>query len=59
MYLFNISFKNILYIGKSIKIKPYGIYHLEHNDQNLTQFNLLEIERRYENQPSMLFVKFF
>jgi len=56
--LFNINFINMLYIGKSIKIKPDGIYHLEHNDHNLTQFNLLEIERRYENQPSIVFVKF-
>ncbi|CAF4178786.1 unnamed protein product, partial [Rotaria sordida] len=36
--------------GKSIKIIPYGIYQLDHNDRNLTQFNKLEIQRRYENQ---------
>ncbi|CAF1516398.1 unnamed protein product, partial [Rotaria sordida] len=36
--------------GKSIKIKPYGIYQLDHNDRNLTQFNKLELQRRYENQ---------
>ncbi|CAF4151252.1 unnamed protein product, partial [Adineta steineri] len=36
--------------GKSIRIIPYGIYHLEHNDHNLMPFDTLEIIGCYENQ---------
>ncbi len=44
--------KYFLYIDKSIKIKPNGIYQMERDDDLLTQFNVLEIRRRDENQPS-------
>ncbi|CAF0889628.1 unnamed protein product [Adineta steineri] len=37
--------------GKSIRIIPYGIYHLEHNnDHNLMPFDTLEIIGCYRNQ---------
>ena len=35
-------------------IKPDGIYEMERNDDLLTQFDNLEIRRRYENQSSNL-----
>ncbi|CAF0977409.1 unnamed protein product [Adineta steineri] len=41
--------------GKSIRIIPYGIYHLEHNDHNLMPFDILEIIGCYGNQPSIVF----
>ncbi len=49
---FIIHLANILHIGKSILIKPDGIYQLERNDHHLIQFNILEIQKRYENQSS-------
>jgi len=56
---FNISFINMLHIGKSIKIKLYGIYQMERNCRVLTQFNKLEIQRRFETQPSIFLIMFF
>jgi hypothetical protein len=49
------NFTNALYIGKLIKIIPDGIYQLESSGRDLTQFNVLEIER-YENQPSNSYI---
>jgi len=39
-------------IDKSIRIKPDGVYQMECNNDLLTQFNQLQIRRRYENQSS-------
>ena len=44
--------KYILCIDKSIRIKSDGIYEMELCDGYLTQFNILDIRRRYENESS-------
>jgi hypothetical protein len=59
LLIFNISFINTLYIGKSVKIKPDGIYQVERNGHVLTLFNKLEIQRRFETQPSNFLIMFF
>ncbi|UJR38788.1 hypothetical protein I4U23_031453 [Adineta vaga] len=59
----NKSFFRMLQQGssrkKTILIKPKGIYQMEYDDDDnslLTQFNILEIRKRYENRSSDIFV---
>ncbi|UJR12257.1 hypothetical protein I4U23_016434 [Adineta vaga] len=46
------QFLHMLTLVKSIKIKLNGVYRLPQNNNTLLQFDRLEIQRCYENQPS-------
>jgi hypothetical protein len=43
-----------LFLEKSICIRPDGVYQLEQIDQNMSQFDIVEIHRRDESQTGIV-----